>query len=171
MATTDQCCIAQKSLAEFAYGLKKKYDMTLGQSKKDFLTAYNLGEIQLSTVYENLFVATRNKLGKPTEKISEDGRDFDNNGDMKTGVLCKDRLKRRYVISSVVGKLGTIYFVGWNWMTNEVNFFAIPKPAGGFPRQGIKIPVNPKTGARTGGKYNQHARDSWEEMVMTDYPK
>jgi hypothetical protein len=168
MATTDQWCIAQKPLAEFAYELKKKYGMTLGQSKKDFLTAYDLGEIQLSTVYENLFVATRNKLGKPTEKISEDGRDFDNNGDMKTGVLFKNGEKRRFVVGSVMGKLGTVYFVGWNWMTNEVNFFAIPKPRYGFPRAGIKIPVDPSTGERTGGKYNEHAYGSWEEMVMVD---
>ena len=168
MATTDQWRIAQRPLAEFAYELKVKYDMTLGQSKKNFLIAYDLGEVQLSTVFENLFVATRNKLGKPTEKISEDGRDFDNNGDMKTGVLCKNGDKRRFVVGSVIGKIGTIYFVGWNWMTNQVNFFAIPRPPRGFPKAGIKIVVNPHSGERTGGKYNAYAHDSWESMVLVD---
>jgi len=168
MATTDQWRIAQRPLAEFAYDLKVKYKMTLGQSKKNFLIAYDLGEVQLSTVFENLFVATRNKLGTPTEKISEDGRDFDNDGDMKTGVLFKDGYKRRFVISSVMGKIGTVYFVGWNWITNEVNFFAIPRPKKGFPKSGIKIMVNPITGERTGGKYNAYAHDSWESMAMFD---
>lgn len=168
MATTDQMRIVQRPLAEYAFELKVKYGMKLGQSKAEFLNAYDLGEVQLSSVFENLLVATRNKLGKPIEKVSEEGRDFSNNADMKTGVLCKNGPYRRYVIGKVVNKIGTIYFVGWNWMTNEVNFFAIPRPKEGHPRRGIKIPVNPETGHRTNGKYNRCAYDTWEEMVMAD---
>jgi hypothetical protein len=165
MATTDQMRDAQRPLAEFAYTLKEKYGMTLGQTKKQFMAMYDLSEVQLSGVYENLFVEARKRLGLPVTKISEDSRDFSNNGDMKTTVLLKDGGKRRFVISSVSGKIGHIYVVAWNWMTEEVNFFAIP-PFGGFPSAGIKIPVCPETGSRTGGWYNQHAYNSFEEMAQ-----
>jgi hypothetical protein len=165
MATTDIMRISQRPLAEYAYSLKEQYGMTLGQTKKQFMQAYDLSEVQLSSVYENLFVAARKKLGLPLTKISEDARDFSNNGDMKTTVLLKDGPKRRYVIGNVKGKIGYIYVVAWNWMTNRVNYFAIP-PRGGFPVAGIKIPVCPKTGRRTGGRYNEHAYDSFEEMVL-----
>lgn len=176
MSTTDICLSVQRPLAEFAYTLKKKYKQTNGLSFKKFMTLYDLGEIQLSTVFENLFVVTRNKLGKPTRKDSADGYDFvkvfTNRvrvlGDMKTGVLKKDGYKRRYVIASVENKIGNIYIVGWNWMTNKPNFFAIPPDEfGGHPKAGYKIPVCPKTGDRTSGWYNDNcAYDTWEEMVQ-----
>jgi hypothetical protein len=165
MATTDQMRDAQRPLAEFAYTLKEQYGMTLGQTRAQFMTMYDLSEVQLSGVYENLFVEARKKIGKPLTKISEDSRDFSNNGDMKTTVLLKDGDKRRFVVSSVEGKIGHIYVVAWNWMTNEPNFFAIP-PFGGFPSKGIKIPVCPRTGRRTGGWYNQQAYDSFEAMAQ-----
>jgi hypothetical protein len=50
-------------------------------------------------------------------------------------------------------------------MTNKVDFFAIPPIVGGFPKQGIKIMVCPDIGVRTGGWYNRHAYDTFEEMV------
>lgn len=165
MATTDQMRNAQRPLAEYAYTLKEQYGMTLGQTRAQFMTMYDLSEVQLSGVYENLFVEARKKIGLPLTKISEDSRDFSNNGDMKTTVLLKDGDKRRFVVSSVSGKIGHIYVVAWNWMTNEVNFFAIP-PFGGFPSQGIKIPVCPQTGCRTGGWYNRHAYNTFEEMAQ-----
>lgn len=168
MATTDQEREIQRPLAEYAYSLKKKYNMTHGMTKPQFLRLYDEGEITLSTVFENLFVAVRNMHGKPTRKVSENARDFSNDGDKKIGVLKKDGDKRRYVISNVQGKIGTIYFTGWNWLTNKPNFFAIPRPAEGFPKQGIKIMVCPRTGKRTGGKYNLHAHDSFESMAMYD---
>jgi hypothetical protein len=167
MATTDVMRDAQRPLAEYAYDLRKKYGLTMGQSRKNFLAMYDLSEVQLSSVYENLFVAVRNKIGRPLTKISEDARDFSNDGDMKTTVLQKDYDKRRYVVSNVDGKKGTIYVVAWNWMTEEVNFFAIPY-FGGFPTKGIKIPVCPKTGRRTKGWYNEQAYNSFEEMAMID---
>jgi hypothetical protein len=164
MATTDQMRNAQRPLAEYAYTLKEKYRLTLGQTRKQFMAMYDLNEIQLSSVYENLFIKARKRIGKPLTKISEDCRDFSNDGDMKTTVLQKNGCKRRYVVSSVAGKIGHIYVVAWNWMTEEVNFFAIP-PNGRYPSKGIKIPVCPKTGKRTSGRYNDHAYNSFEEMV------
>jgi hypothetical protein len=118
MCTTDQWRIAQRPLAEYAYGLKQQYNMTLGQTREQFLAAYELGEVQLSSVYENLLVATRNRHGHPTRKVAGDRYDFVRVdtmgretplGDMKTGVLQKDdsvSTRRRYVIASVENKLG-----------------------------------------------------------------
>jgi hypothetical protein len=169
MATSDIMREAQRPLAEFAYQLKEKYRQTRGRTKKEFMTDYDLGEIQLSSVFENLFVHTRKKLGKPVTKISEDSRDFSNNGDFKTTVLLRDGDKRRFVVNSVHSKIGTIYCTGWNWMTNKVNFFAVGCPKDGFPKCGIKILVDPITGERTKGWYNNNcAYDSWEEMCSVD---
>lgn len=176
MAATDQCIDAQRPLAELAWSLREKYNLNRGMNKKEFLTWYNLGEIQLSTVYENLFVATRNKLGKPTLKESSDRYDFVKLfptqrrilGDMKTTVLQKDGNKRRYVVQSVENKIGNIYVVGWNWLTEHPNFFAIPPDdSKSHPKCGYKIPVCPESGRRTGGWYNNNcAYDTWEEMVQ-----
>ena len=174
MATTDQAIEAQRNLAEFAYSLKKTYKVTNGLSKKKFMELYDQGEVQLSTVFENLFVTTRN-LGKPTKKVSVDQYDFVKVfptqtrilGDMKTSTLLKNGDQRRFVIPSVENKIGIIYVAGWNWMTNKVNFFAIPPDDfGSHPKRGYKIPVCPKTGTRTRGWYNDNcAYDTWEEMV------
>jgi hypothetical protein len=166
MATTDYEREIQRPLAEIAYKLKQKYKVTHGMGKKQFLALYDEGEIALSTVFENLTVVVRNHHSKPTTKVSENARDFSNNGDKKIGVLKKNGDQRRYVISNVENKIGMIYFTGWNWMTNQPNFFAIPRPTGGFPKCGIKIMVCPYTGTRTGGKYNLHAYDSFEEMAL-----
>jgi hypothetical protein len=168
MATTDYESEIQRPLAEFAYELKKKYRLTQGMSKKQFMSLYDIGEVTLSTVFENLTVAIRNYYGKPTAKVSEHSRDFSNNGDMKIGVLKKDGDFRRYVISSVENKIGTIYFVGWNWITNRPNFFAIPKEVYGSPKRGIKIPVCKATGKRTGGNYNVFAHETYESMALYD---
>lgn len=178
MATTDITLEAQRPLAEYAYTLRQKYHLNRGLSKTEFMKWYDLGEIQLSTVYENLFVATRNRLGKPTLKESADRYDFVKVfstqtrilGDMKTTVLQKNGDQKRFVVGSVEKKIGNIYIIAWNWMTNEVNFFAIPPDADNcHPKAGYKIPVCPKTGKRTGGWYNDNcAYDTWEEMVQYD---
>ena len=180
MCTTDQWRIAQRPLAEYAYGLKQQYNMTLGQTREQFLAAYELGEVQLSSVYENLLVATRNRHGHPTRKVAGDRYDFVRVdtmgretplGDMKTGVLQKDdsvSTRRRYVIASVENKLGKIYIIGWNWITNKPNFFCIPpNRGGGHPKAGYKIPVHPYSGERAGGQYNDYyAHDTWESMCV-----
>jgi hypothetical protein len=177
MCTTDQWRISQRPLAEYAYSLKEKYNQTFGISRENFMNLYELGEIQLSSVYENLFVATRNKLGKNTRKVAGDRYDFvriDSKGretplgDMKTGVLQKDDLKRRFVIGGVENKLGKIYIIGWNWITNQPNFFCIPPDAYGcHPKAGYKIMVHPESGKRTGGWYNDNcAHDTWESMCV-----
>jgi len=178
MATTDQTIDAQRPLAEYAYSLKKKYNVTHGISKKKFMMLYDLGEVELSTVWENLFVTVRNKLGMPTRKESGDNYDFVKVfptqtrvlGDMKTTVLQKDGDKRRFVVAGVENKIGIIYIVCWNWMTKQVNFFAIPPDDNGnHPKCGYKIPVCPKTGERTGGWYNDNcACESFEELVKAD---
>lgn len=176
MATTDQAISAQRNLAEFAYSLKKKYNVTHGISKRKFMELYDLGEIELSTVFENLFVSTRNALGLPTKKVSVDRYDFvkvfPNQerilGDMKTTTLCKNGSKRRFVVQGVENKIGKIYVTAWNWMTSEVNFFVIPPDNfDSHPKAGYKIPVCPETGKRTGGWYNNNcAYNTWEEMVQ-----
>jgi len=137
---------------------------------------YDAGEIQLSGVYENLFVTTRNLLGLPTKKASGDRYDFvtvaKNKviplGDFKTTVLLKDGDNRRFVISSVKNKQGIIYAIGWNWIANKPNFFAVPPDEwGGHPGAGIKIPVKPATGERAKGRYNKNcAYDTWEDLCQ-----
>jgi len=177
MCTTDQWRIAQRPLAEYAYSLKEQYGQSFGINRESFMNLYDLGEVQLSSVFENLLVTTRNKLGKPTRKVAGDRYDFvrvDSKGretpigDFKTNVLQKDGTKRRFVISSVENKLGKIYIVAWNWITNKPVFFCIPPDQfGNHPKRGYKIMVHPQTGERTGGWYNDNcAYDTWEEMAV-----
>ena len=180
MCTTDQWRIAQRPLAEYAYSLKEKYNQTFGISYDAFMNLYELGEVQLSSVFENLLVATRNHHGRLTRKVAGDRYDFVRVdslgretplGDMKTGVLQKDdsiRTKRRYVIAGVENKIGKIYIIGWNWITKKPNFFCIPPNSnGGHPKSGYKIIVHPITGERTGGWYNDNcAYDTWESMCV-----
>lgn len=166
MATTDYEIESQRKLAEFAYDLKKKYKMTYGQTRNDFMKMYDQGEITLSTVFENLFVQVSKALGNDIEKVSEDARDFSNDGDMKIGILKKDGYKRRYVVSNVANKIGTIYFVGWNWMLDKPEFHAFPKHVYGSPTRGIKVMRHPDTGLPTGGKYNYWRYDSFEQLVL-----
>lgn len=166
MATTDYQIEIQRPLAEYAYELKKYYKDTKGISKRSFMLTYNAGELELSTIYENLFVLGANKVGKPIQKVSEDCRDFDNNGDMKIGVLKKDGVFRRYVISNVENKIGTIYFVGWNWIRNKIEFHAIPKLSVTFPKAGIKIMRCKETGNVTSGIYNSFYHPTWDEFVQ-----
>lgn len=176
MATTDNQIDVHRPLAEHAWHLRKDYNLNRGMSKKKFMTWYDLGEIQLSTVYENLFVETRNALGKPTAKESADSYDFVKVfptqrrilGDMKIGTLQRSNDTYRFQIGNVSNKIGNIYIVAWNWMTDSVCYFAIPPDDFGYhPKAGYKIPVNPETGERTGGWYNRNcAYDTWEEMVQ-----
>lgn len=172
--------ISQRPLAVLAYNIKQIYGQTRGLSQRQFMELYDLGEVQLSSVYENLLVETRNQHGLPSRRVSVEGYDFvkinpDGTesilGDMKTTVLLCDGDKRRFVVSSVDRKQGNIYCVGWNWMTNQPNFFCIPPntaEVSPFPKAGIKIPVHPVTGQRTGGVYNQYAHDSWESMCLSE---
>jgi hypothetical protein len=166
MATTDHEINCQRDLAEFAYDKKEEYGVTHGLTKDAFMNLYDEGEITLSTVFENLFVVINNAQGGKIKKVSEDSRDFSNNGDMKIGILKKNGYQRRFVISSVANKLGTIYFVGWNWIENKPNFYAIPKKVYGAPKQGIKIMRCPKSGKITKGKYNACSFDTFEEMSL-----
>lgn len=176
MATTDIQIEAHRPLAEHAWKLRQFYNINRGMSKKEFMAWHELGEIQLSTVYENLFVQTRNCLGKPTLKESADRYDFVKLfptqrrilGDMKIGTIKRSNEQRRFHITNVENKIGNIYIVGWNWMTEKVNYFAIPPDdCGNHPKAGYKIPVHPETGERTGGWYNDNcAYDTWEEMVQ-----
>jgi hypothetical protein len=176
MCTTDAWRIAQKPLAVYAYSLKEKYNQTFGLTQSQFLEIYDSGEIQLSSVFENLFVITRNRAGLRTEKVSVDRYDFvrvdtlDRKtplGDFKTTVLQKDGEKRRFVISSVQNKQGKIYAVCWNWITNQPNFFVIPPRNKPHPKRGCKILVHPESGQRTNGYYNEEcAKNSWEDMCL-----
>ena len=167
MSSTDYEIEAHRNLAQYAYDLKQKYGMTYGNSRENFMQLYDAGEVALSTVFENLFVQVSKALGINVEKVSETGRDFSHNGDRKRGRLRKNGNKRRYTITSVANKIGTIYFVGWNWMTNTVEFHAIPKHIYGSPSQGIKIMRCTKTGVPTGGKYNSFRKDSFEDLVSS----
>lgn len=177
MCTTDVWRNAQRPLANYAYSLKEKYGQDFGMTKEQFLKLYDLGEVQLSSVFENLLVETRNRLGKPTRKVAGDRYDFVRVdslgretplGDMKTGVLQKDGTKRRFVIGGVAGKEGKIYICAWNWMTDKPNFFCIPPNTwGNHPDRGYKIMVHPETGERTKGYYNLCcAYNTWEEMAV-----
>lgn len=166
MATTDHEILCQRELAEYAYKKKKEYGVTFGLSKKAFMALYDAGEITLSTVFENLFVTINAAQGGSITKVSEDARDFSNDGDFKIGILKKNGPQRRFVISNVTNKVGTIYFVGWNWLENKPNFYAIPKHVYGSPKQGIKIMRCKHTGAKTGGVYNEYCYNTFEEICI-----
>jgi len=166
MATTDQEIVVQRELAQYAYDKKEEYGVTNGLTREAFMYMYDQGEITLSTVFENLFVTINNAQGGDVKKVSEDARDFSNDGDMKIGVLKKDGYRRRYVVSSCKNKVGTIYFVGWNWMTHKPEFHAIPKDVYGSPSQGIKIMRHPTHGTITSGKYNACAYNTFEEITL-----
>jgi len=168
MATTDHEIEIQKRLAEYSYELKIKYRQTNGLTKKAYMHLYNEGEITLSTVFENLYVAMCKRRGYNVSKVSEDARDFcevANNGDMKIGVLKKDGKNRRYVISGVANKIGPIYFVGWNWIEDKPNFYKIPTEVHDNPKCGIKIMRHPETGAVTTGKYNLCEQKRFEDLI------
>ena len=172
MATTDNELIVQRPLAEFAYDLKAKYNQTHGMSKADFMSYYDTGEIQLSSVYENLFVAVNNALGGDVTKVSDHYSDFSNGGDMKISNLQQNSDRTRYDIRSVANKTGMIYFVGNNWIKNKINgrpmpdFYAIPKQVYGSPAKGIKIARCSISGDRVHGKYNYHCYDTFEDIAM-----
>lgn len=181
MATTDLEIEAHYQLAELAWELKVKYNATLGfTNKKRFMTSYCAGEVALSTVYENLFVATRLAHNLGAEKKSAAGFDFVERlpnrtellGDMKIGNLKKDGKSRRFVVSDVKNKLGTVYFVGWNWILNQPNFYAIPPKTSSNPSdyrnpgRGFKLAVNALSGRPSSRKYRQYCFDSWEKMVL-----
>jgi hypothetical protein len=183
MSTSEVMNKSQRKLAEYSYELLVKYNLTEGITKKQYLAFYKQGNIQLSSIFENLYVATRLALGFNTKKRSKDHYDFVEVigkgksrplGDMKTTVLAKNgKRQRRFVIAGVEGKIGTIYAICWNSLTNQPNFFAIPPDKNGtHPKCGYKIMVHPETGLRTGGKYNDnYAFDTWEEMVSAEYTK
>ena len=57
MSTSDVMNVAQRRLAEHAFDLKRKYGETYDMTKPQFLRLYDAGEIQLSSVFENLLVA------------------------------------------------------------------------------------------------------------------
>jgi len=162
MATTDQEIEVQIPLAHFAYDLKKKYNQTFGITKSQFVRQYLAGEITLSTVFENLFVTVANAQGNKVKKVSEDARDFSNNGDMKIGVLKRDGHIRRYVISNVANKIGTIFFVGYNDLTKSPEFFKVPKSVYGSPSRGIKITRGDTATGR--GKYHLCQVSTFEEL-------
>ena len=54
-----------------------------GLTTEMFRKLYDSGEVELSTVFENLYVKVAKSVGKKVKKISEAQRDFDNNGDFK----------------------------------------------------------------------------------------
>ena len=175
MSTSQLQIDAHRPLAEFAWKLKKKYGQTFGWTKKSFMHAFEQGEIALSSVFENLFVVTRNFLGFVTKKTSVNHHDFSvvtkkgliASGDFKMSTLQKDGpRKRKFQIDNCMHKIGNIYSVCWNWITEQPCFFVIPPgPLGVHTLKCYNIPVHPVTGERTGGMYNKNCvYETWEEM-------
>jgi hypothetical protein len=160
-------------MAKYAWSLKEKYRQTYGMTKVQFMKIYNLGEIQLSSVFENLLPATRNRFGKPTEKCSVDGYDFVKIesdkpkplGDMKTCTAYKNGYSLKFAIRNAHNKQGYLYVVGYNPMNDKVYFFAIP-PTVKRPKTILAITVCPKTGVITSNKYGKYQVNSWEEMAL-----
>ena len=173
MSTCNTMTDAQRPLAEFAWGLKERYRQTHGLTKKQFIKLYDLGEIALSSVFENLLPATRNRHGKLTEKVSVDGYDFvklDGNrpvplGDMKTCTGYKNGYSWKFAIKNAHDKKGYLYVVGYNPVNNQVYFFAIP-PSVPRPKTTLSITFCPKTGDITSKKYGRYQVGSWEEMSL-----
>lgn len=169
MATTDYTLKAQKDLATFLFAESKRYDMYDDVTVEDLKNLYSHSIIELSTVWENLVAAVRTHHGKPTKRCSEDAMDLDSGGECKLGILKKNDIYRRYVISNVMGKTGTIYFIGWNWLINEPQFLAIPNSAYGHGlKAGIKIGVCSDCGEIKRGKYWPFEKKTLIEACMED---
>lgn len=173
MSTTSVMIDAQRRLAEHAWELKEKYKQTFGMSKKQFMDLYELGEIQLSSVFENLLIATRNKLGMLTERRSVDSHDFVKVdslgrkyplGDMKTCTLQKDGPYRRYQVNDVQNKKGYLYIVGYNWIGDEFNYYAVPTSIN-LPKH-LTLSICADTGGvNDESKYAVYSHNSWEQMA------
>ena len=181
MATTHAAIKAHRATAMFAYQLKSKYKITNGIKESQWMNMYDSGELEISSVFENLLVHVRNLYGKPTVKVLEDTHDFASInsagvlvplGDFKVASLQKDGYKRRYMINKTYNKEGNIYAVCWNWMTNKLAFFVMPPDDyDGYchPKQGYKIMCCPDTGKRTKGWYNENCHyNTFEEMCLVD---
>lgn len=170
MSTSDVMNNAQRPLAEHAFDLKRQYKETFGLTKPQFMRLYDAGEVQLSSVLENLLVAARNQHGLKTERASAQGYDFVKIrnrkkiplGDMKTCTLLKYRNRYRYCVRNVHGKQGTIYAVGYNIVTQEFNYFAIP-PTVEKPRSMIVVSCNRQ--GKVTGRYGQYECASFEAMI------
>ena len=76
MSTCNTMNDAQRPLAELAWDLKRAVRQNK-ISKRLWMEMYDEGEIQLSSVYENLFVQTRNDMRLRTERVSVEGYDFE----------------------------------------------------------------------------------------------
>ena len=181
MATTHAAIQAHRETAILAYKLKLKYKITNGIKQDKWMELWDSGELEISSVFENLVVHVRNLHGKPTVKVLKDTHDFatvSKNGhltplgDMKVTSLQKDGYIRRYVLQGTFNKLGNIYAVCWNWMTNKPAFFVVPPhdyDGYAHPKQGYKIMCCPDTGKRTGGYYNDNCHyETFEEMCLVD---
>jgi hypothetical protein len=172
MSTTTIMNDAQRPLAEHAWNLKKEIRRN-DISKRLWMEMYDDGEIQLSSVYENLFVNTRNWMNLKTEKASVDGYDFvkiSGNkkiplGDMKTTVLQQDRKYRRYVIHGIKNKQGILYVVGYNRIKDSFDYFAIPTEI--IPKVTVSIGVDPETGdVLLDNKYGEYYYSDFRSMIL-----
>tara|TARA_R110001606_G_scaffold41472_3_gene111870 strand:+ start:316 stop:843 length:528 start_codon:yes stop_codon:yes gene_type:complete len=169
VATTDYTLSAQKDLADFLFKESKRVGLYKGVSYDGLCNLYSYSIVELSTVWENLVAAIRTANGKPTTRSSEDAFDLDSGGECKLGILKKNDIYRRYVISNVSTKTGTIYFVGWNWLIGEPQFFAIPNSAYGHGlKAGIKIGVCSDCGEIKRGKYWPYEKKTLIEACMED---
>lgn len=177
--TTDRSVESHRRMADLAYDLKRTYSQTFGLSRQKFLQLYELGEVQLSTVFENLFVAARNHLGRPTVKVSVDQYDFMTIdplgrrrplGDMKTSTVQKHSRNKNwsYRIANIKNKLGVIFIVGYDKNHDIFHYFAIPdwvkKP------EILEIPVDIETGTPSkSSKYSVFQCASFEDMLSSNY--
>ena len=172
MSTTTKMNDAQRRLAEHAWHLKKEIKRN-NISKRLWMELYDDGEIQLSSVYENLFVNTRNWMNLKTEKASVDGYDFVKLcghkkiplGDMKTATIQKDGKYRRYSISNIKNKQGILYIVGYNRIKDSFDYFAIPTEV--IPKVLLVIGVDPETGdVHLDNKYGKYYYTDFREMIL-----
>lgn len=172
MSTCNTMTDAQRPLAEFAWTLKERYRQTHGLTKQKFMKLYDLGEVALSSVFENLLPATRNRYGKLTEKVSVAGYDFVKLdgarpvplGDIKTCTGYKNGYSWKFSVRNAHDKEGYLYVVGYNPVNNQVYFFAIP-PSVPRPKTILNITFCPETGNIT-SKYGRYQVNNWEEMSL-----
>jgi len=172
MSTSNTMNDAQRPLAELAWDLKR--DVRRNKlSKRLWMEMYDEGEIQLSSVYENLFVQTRNTMRLRTERVSVDGYDFVKIcghkkiplGDMKTTVLQRDGKYRRYWITGIKNKQGILYVVGYNKIRGDFDYFAIPVEE--LPAKYLSIGVNPETGeVFKDNKYGKYWYSDFRSMIL-----
>ena len=131
------------------------------------------GDLDIPTLLENALAISSKDL---YVRISENYRDFNDNGDSKKVVSCfrnnnirEDRWMNSFAISGLGNKIGLIRAVCYSIYQDKFYFFAIPHRAyAGYPK--VEITLDTSVGYREPqgipqGKWTRYQLNSFEELA------